>query len=364
MDKFELHVADTDVSGGNISVGWCVPPSLLKLLSDSRTKDPQVVICVAPAENYHPKKEYRKVVPLKDLLAYVEFRASGENNIWAFVTSRSAKGAKNCYLSRTEGAYDTDILSHDGSEWSWGQKNVHDGSEFSQALPVSVLVPSGCFAPEPSELEKTWVNWLFRDKCVDQCAFRRRRLFAYTAQLVIFSAMMVLYSLITLGALLFGARNFSWKIAKPLNHSPSNMMEMFEMGTIFMPRYVSANTLSEKINKYWKLPFMPAMMLAIFGFVYLLGKAGILTLFPFVFVGIAMIALGAYLLVEKIIKPAIDRQADEALELWYLKEEEAALMMCAPGKRLTKLSDLPKEKRTLKLRFLDLKSKVCRPFSA
>lgn len=350
MEKFELHIADTDVSSGSISVGWCVPKEVLARLNELKINDPQVVIVVSPEENYHIKKEYRKVVPLKDLIGYVDFRVSGKNRIWGFISQLSPRETKNRFLTKDEGEYRSTTLEYYGKDWSFSSK---DNGFYSD--PVKVYVPAECFAPEPSQREKAWVNWLHRDKCVDQCEFRRRRLFAYTVQPLLFAMLYTAILLTTLGALLYGSRKFNLDLLKhPLAASPYNLLEMFEDGSIFISKEEAG------FKKYLKLPLMP---------LFLIGSAVVVWAclhFVLMRVVIAVFSLSSLILwavrylVERQVKSAI---AEEFADMWYTKEEEAQLMVCSPGKRLTKLSDLPKEKRTVKLRFLALKSKVCRPFS-
>src|SRR6185295_9161179 len=192
----EIFISDTDATSGSVPITWCVSPETLKLLAEQEVRDPQIVICVAPAgEKYAREKEVRKVVALKDLMTYIEFRSSGKNNIWAVVSFRDPKSAKNLYLSKKDGAYDSSMLSYDGTDYSgWLKKTdsqYRDEEAIAQAelekthmlsTPVTVNVPVECFAKEPSAWEKTWVNHFFRAKSVDQCDFRRRRLFAYLVQ--------------------------------------------------------------------------------------------------------------------------------------------------------------------------------------
>ncbi len=171
----ELKVADSDVTGGNIAVSWCVDHELIKQLADSGIADPQLVICVAPAslKGYSQYKEVRKVVSLNDLMTYIDFRVPGENNIWAFISTDSKRDTKNFFLKRSNSLFETDVLSYDGQE-------LFRGKDFLKAAPLSVMVPNEVFAKEPAQWEKDWVNHLFRSKPIDQCHFRRRRLFAYT----------------------------------------------------------------------------------------------------------------------------------------------------------------------------------------
>ena len=54
----------------------------------------------------------------------------------------------------------------------------------------------------------------------------------------------------------------------------------------------------------------------------------------------------------------------DAKPIWYLEQENTDLLVCSPDKKITSINDLPSNKKTIYLRFQDLKSKVCRPFSA
>lgn len=116
---FSLKISDLDVSGGTVPVSWCLDMETINRLQTYGAIDPQVVIVVAPeGDKYSIKKEYRKVVPLKDLMAYIEFRSVGPNRIWAFIDSlRDHKMAKNRWLYKEGGEYGSSILTYDGNDW-------------------------------------------------------------------------------------------------------------------------------------------------------------------------------------------------------------------------------------------------------
>ncbi len=371
--NFELHVAESHVSSGTVSVGWCVPREVLEALDKKGLKNPQVVLIVAPKENYHIRKEYRKVVPLKDLLAYVEFRSAGENRIWGFISDDGAKATK-AHLEKRNSEYTNTLLNCEGDGWtgvvrgypSWDDEGnrVYPDTDGRLAEPIGVYVPRECFAPEPSDAEKAWVNWLRKGKCVDQCEFRRRRLFAYTLQVPVLLAAVLANTILTLAAFLVGSRRFSLQpLLHPLTYTPLDALYNVGGESVFIR--------SDKdtwVKRYALLPLMPAILIAfgtlmfflvkfnaLFGLLHALLVLGGVALAAVAVLG--LLGLGIYVRDER-------RKILEAEDAWYLDEEEAALMACSPGKRLTTLGDLPARKRTLRLRFLDLKSKVCRPFSA
>ena len=368
---FEIKVANNDVTGGSISVGWCVDAETLKTLSDHKIKNPYVVIVVAPeGDNYYYTKEYRKVVPLKDLLTYVEFRCAGKNKIWAFIPLREGKAAKSKYLARSGNGFSDEILDNDGSGWSYNF-GYHDANRnfichpTLSSEPISVEVPVNCFAPEPSDLEKSWVNWLFPTKCLDQCEFRRRRLFAYTVQPFIMLFNMMVRTLLTLVALLVGMRGFNvqWML-HPLRDPFSDVIELFSGGTVF----VSNNSEVSVWKRYVLVPLMPPILAALGGLGYLFHRLHLWKV-PFIAACVLLtlglvVVLGLYAWGK--FTNYMDRRAEEAANapLWYLEEEEMNMLVCNGEPRPLTVDALPAKKRTIRLRFQDLKSRVCRPFSA
>jgi hypothetical protein len=57
-----------------------------------------------------------------------------------------------------------------------------------------------------------------------------------------------------------------------------------------------------------------------------------------------------------------EKKVGQMGELWYARPEEQALLSCENGPR-RQVSDLPNSRRTIRLRYMNLKAKVCRPFA-
>src|SRR5271165_209369 len=97
----EIKLADADVTGGSVPVGWCLNQEMLAKLAEKEVKDPQVVLVVRPeGEQHDNSREFRTVVPLRDLIGYVEFRVAGKNNIWGFISMLPTRDmVKSRYLS-------------------------------------------------------------------------------------------------------------------------------------------------------------------------------------------------------------------------------------------------------------------------
>lgn len=373
---FELHVSDNDVTGGSIGVTWCVDKEVINELANSGVKDPQVVLVVAPVmeDNYSNKKEYRKIVPLSDLMTYVEFRVPGKNKVFAFISEHSAKETKKDLLAKSGGGFDSDVLNYEGSwlrEYLIGKRS----NPLFKAEPVELYVPHACFAPEPADWEKAWVNHFFTAKVVDQCHFRKRRLFAYTLQVLIVLFFILLKALLLVPALLIGSRNLTMKyVLHPLSYTMHESIDVLKGGSYFITQdaegedfFAPYNKITFKacIDKFWKTPFMPAIWLPwALLFYFNAAFAGLL-----VVVGAAAIILAIAVIASGLAKKqliAIGRFVEELFtreDMWYMDPEEMEMLVC-DGNTPKDFKSLPSKKKTFKLRFSNLKSKVCRPFSA
>lgn len=372
---FKLYVASTDVSSGTIPISWCVSKDKLKELASDGVEDPQVVICIAPDDHYHITKEHRVVVPLKDLMTYVEFRHPGKNKIYGIVSFKGKKIAQNHYLSKGSSyrrGYDNNILNFNGDDWA------EDFKSLTHKHVVSVDVPADCFAPEPSAWEKAWVNHHFQYKCSDQCHFRRRRMFAYTIQPIVMAFWLVLRLLVLTAALLVGARNASkWKrVFKPLTYNFTDVMNIFGGGTVFVrpPRSGGCETAEPNgnwaaiwfyVKHIWLVPFMPLFMIPLL-IVYLVSGIGlVLTILTWAAIVVGLICgvlLGtaaAGMLYAKL-TDTDSRKKRRKKKFWY---EDMDHLVCDGTVKPMDVSRLPRKYRTIKLRFSELKAKVCRPFS-
>lgn len=106
---------------------------------------------------------------------------------------------------------------------------------------------------------------------------------------------------------------------------------------------------------------MPAILIPLVLF-FTFGKAvivsGVIALVLVVGLGTLFVATGG-------VRAALDwMKGDEPDALWYMDQEELEMLTCNPDRKAYTFSNLPNKKKTLGLRFSNLKSKVCRPFSA
>lgn len=357
----ELHIPNTTVQTGVAPVSWCVSRDTLDELARRGIPDPQVLIVVAPENNYEHRKEGRKVVPLKELMTYVEFRSPGPNRVFAIVFGRSEARMKESFLHKEDGRWCTSILTHDGTAVHEGVSG--SGGHVSSSAPLRVEVPSECFATTP--FDAGWVNLLFTGRPENQCDFRRRRIFAYTVQPILALVVYLFRLLGVLVYLLMGIRGIDFRpLTQPLTFDTGDIWKRAD-GSFVVPRV-------ESPLRFACLAFSPIIVLGALG-IGLLNYGGVSTALLFTagtvvaVIGVIIVILlamsgHAALLERWNDKNNVQQMLAEGEVPWYLREADE--ISCAPGRGpRTGAGDVPRHLRTMRLRFEDLKAKVCRPFA-
>ncbi|MCZ2224697.1 MAG: hypothetical protein LC122_13825 [Chitinophagales bacterium] len=352
--EFNLNLADKDVTGGNIAVSWCLSKELIEELVDSGAQDPSVVIVIAPeGDSYDSSKELRKVVPLRDLVAYVDFRYPGKNKIWGFISKRNVKIISNRYLERYSRGYSYDILSNDGTEYA--RSFIVNHWDYV-SLPISVDIPKECFAPEPSQFEKDWVMWLNTSKAFDQCEFRRKRLFAYTVQPVLFLINMFVKFVFFVAGLMICSKNLNLKwLIHPLAY---DIAECFE----FIGESALIRDSQNFFKRYGLLLISPPALILYFALWYFnVAWIGLISLAAII-VCVSLVPL-FFWLVSKVKDSQFSADENEAEVPWYSNQEEANLLLCSANEVPRTYKTVPKNHKSIRLTFQHIKSKVCRPYA-
>ena len=223
------------------------------------------------------------------------------------------------------------------------------------------------FAPEPFAWEKEWVNHFFNNKSNDQCHFRRRRLFAYTIQPVLMFLQMQFRLLVTLMALLIGSKNFSLKpLLHPLAYDLDSQINILGGGSIFIKNIEPFNKTSDFnqilkwwLRKYYLIIFMPltGIILGLLTYLIIINPLVVISVIGSICVVITLL-VSLMLGFHKNIWAKIESL--NKIE----NEEELCYLTCSPEKTPFTIKNMPFKKKTIKLRYQDLKSKICKPFSA
>jgi hypothetical protein len=169
---------------------WCISRDTAAELKEEGAVLPHLLLVVTKGKGSEWTREVsRRLIPLDQVMEYVDFHSSGKHEIHAQIVWHK-KGdvrtlravvlggkAHGCKFGPLEILNGDDGTLRDCSEYL-GENNIVIQEEAS----VEVEVAEGHFAKEPSAFEKWYVNLWFENPPRDQCAFRKRRLVAYTVQ--------------------------------------------------------------------------------------------------------------------------------------------------------------------------------------
>jgi hypothetical protein len=321
------------------------------------------------------------------MMAYVTFYRNGKNRILALVTDRKGDIEKWMLRNKEErGGWHYQAMAFptpwDGKDdvckyllaHRWEMIAAESGQDAIYSY-LDIDLPSDCFAKEPSEFEKTWVNFFFRNKAVDQCEFRRRRILAYTVQPIAFVIAVALYIVVTACIQIFNLMIGKWTVWT--NYFSSDSV---------IDRRIDFLIVKKLDPLQWILVPVPWMMVGVF----LLSRIKCLHFFNWLWcipAYLLIIPIGFWLLVFLIVgvdklnkwsenrrpriideKRAARQKAEDELltRMEIIRKAELAsldLILCSSGKKITRINDLPRSKRTIKLRFQGLKAMVCKPFA-
>lgn len=191
MFRLKIASADTGIVSPTVPVRWCLDKDSLEGLDLQEHEELFVLLAVRRKDGGSSDIEQRGMVSANLLERYLVFRQPGEYAVMGMLLKSSSYQAGDGRFFSAKDVLWSKYGSDDGRWRLSGIRWRDDGEpawDSSQPYAVGdpsfliVDVPANCFAPEPAAWEKKWVNLLLKNPLVDQCAFRRRRLFAYTLQ--------------------------------------------------------------------------------------------------------------------------------------------------------------------------------------
>lgn len=373
----EIHVAETKVQSGAVRIRWCVGKETLQTLDRLGCREPHLLLITVP-ENGNGSTQVRQIVRLRDLMAYVEFRRAGKNTIHAIILHEgSEKWQRDQFLTWTNRRWNTDVLSSDSEPLErYARFSPEAGPADGRHASLTVDLPKECFAKEPPAWEKAWVNLWFSSYPLDQCSYRRRRLLAYTLQPIVMGAFYAVIAALAYGVAwtagilltLCGIRGFDYRLLYwPFAMKDGGTINLGKLtGSWFLPKT------SRRWVKFIAFPFTPIFPITAFLFLKFGSQLGWGSAIGYAFlsaIGLtAFVAVFGMLLatiVTAVDKARTEHETVERARLasqppWYLDDD---LLACNGGGGPMSLKDLPKERRSIRLLYLDLKAKVCRPFA-
>ena len=347
-----------------VPVRWCLNKGTLKELAEKKVRKPYILIAVLSKRT---GLEDRYLVPLDQIVEYVQFKTSGVHIIHAAIVWTD----DDCHLKKLVFKKDEDVgylvhLSYFFSSHRFGVLYEQAGK-----ISVEVDVPSDIFAQKRPEWVEKWVNFPYENPPGNECEFRKRMLLSVVATPLVLFAMIA--SKVGMAGYTIAKRFLMLFYCFSLGFLPLNIKPLFQP---FKARdwQIAEKARSSVFVKEWRdkkgnlhrsyhlFPFSPFVLLFGFAVSWLVaplfgGSSNLvgaisttLVVASFLSIFLSLLTLGIYL-ISNYILPDEEVLADADFQALLCEEVTSA-----------KLEDLPPEKRIIKLRIKDIKAKICRPF--
>ena len=367
-----------------LAVRWCLERSEIEYLKYKYAEDIHILIIIkyeGNLEHYENNLDEGDLVPIGQLMAYLNFRKPGNHTVYAKViySSDIKKTKRDILIKQSHTQYRYRLLSIDGH--SWWENPIIDYASFTHIeAEMDVSIPKEHFPAEPPLWLKSIVNYGHEFPAVDPCMFRRRLIYCLP-KLPLFGAWAVITTLlrlvIALVATFLGFRGVNWKaVFRPWADSIEDVVN----GTSLKTNWFVNDKYGEE-RPIWFTLLNPIIMFIVINVCVGLGKILILLIkmmaikpiiAAFVGVGIVVISTILYFVISKIIERKLQmetgeyyrikrNQEEHRLEDWY--NELSQTIGCKTTPIRADVSDLPKRKRSVQLRFLKIKARVCKPYA-
>ena len=341
----------------NLALRWCVDKKTLDELKEKGVKNPQLLLVIAQHFSHHGVTEIeRKLVPLGQAMEWLEFNRSGRYTIYSTIVW----DPDNKWIFEVEepppktGSRPTQEMFDCDGKFSRTRIERYSLDEGS----LDVVVAEEFFAKEPPAWLNWWVNLWFGameiSRPTNQCSFRRRAILTFTIQPIPVFVWVLLKSLTRLVAALIlvlcGMRGVSFKpVIHPFELCLDNVW--YNMG--------SSVFLKDKHDK-WHFAYVAGLV-----------NRGLQAIWRALLPPPSSEELKrrqqteTNRILEKSVKRALkerDKQEREQRKLgaFYKGLQDVA---CIGVPLKPKLELLPEKRRTIYLRYMDLKAKVCKPYA-
>lgn len=400
-DDEPLHFYVEGKTAGDpvVALRWCICPEISDKLKEVMA-DPYLLISIlVPTKHDTWRETERKLVPLKRAMEYVYFQGAGPHRILGTIVwpLDEVHKTRKYFLSQKAGEYETQIVSHYDTEPHFILSSyAANYGWIDKETSLKIYVAKEYFAKEPPQWLKSWVNLWFETKPRDQCSFRRRCILAFTLQPILIFLWIIINLLIKIGAvvicLLLTMRSIGFKsLMHPIVGMPIDVWKNCN-SAILRDKHGNLRSAPIMLSLFPLSPaFICFMLLICFAGAHHHGVNNYLfpSLIKTSFIAATLSAL--LFIVAIIVKAIIEaKRAKNPDGYWYkkfkgkeakrkakiaVKKEKERLafirvydrnispLVCTGMPVKANLGALPPEKVTLHLRYMDLKTKVCKPFS-
>jgi hypothetical protein len=387
-----------------LAVRWCISRAESQTLKKRQAENVHVLFVIKYEDT---NLEDRSLVPIDQAMTYLNFRRPGNHIVFAIVLWSQSIEYLNarCLSKSSRREYEYTVLNHEKNDLrpiDYFKGRICRGA-LEETEEIEVTVPSEHFPPEPSEWLKSLVNSGFEYAPVDQCQFRRRMLWlplkipAFLTWAIVTT---ILRAILAFFLLFPGMRDIDWHaVVHPWKDDLRDVVVDVEVGNswfnvdaednlrsrwffflrpiVWLVIFAVATFLKVLFHvTYWQLlimGLMTAAKLVVIVWNWLLHILGAIwkVILSIAFgIGLLIVAYRAWMKweikkekqMEALEKtPDFQEQQQRAREKAY--DELYKLLACKPN-ITPDVSNLPSRRQTLRLRYLDLKAKVCRPYAA
>lgn len=353
----------------NVGIRWAISSQTLKYLIDHDVKDPYVLIVVM--NNFVEVDRF--VYQLRQEMTYLAFRRPGINTICSTIIwkNEGGKSVRDIVLSKDNGDWKTSVMSRNrDSTYMIDHSISRDINQLDYEARVNVDVPKKMFAPEPSKIVKSLGNYYsWNHSARNECQLRDRALITllslpiYVLSEVTWWIVRKLAIIIVIIALsIWGYRNIDYKPLISIRHFDARDVWYDLQPSLWWSKKVDKGGRSSYVDRGLIFMFInpPILLAAVSVGLFTRFIGGNMASFWIVFLCI-MMAVPVFVL--SVI--AGDRFNSKKKEWSKTKTvRELGVLVCKTTDGLkADISALPQNRRTVRLRYSDLKSRVCRPFA-
>ena len=310
------------------------------------------------------------------MMSYVSFQRPGINVIYATVVwdqNNNTKNLKQRFLAKQDRfQWKNYVIEYHGAIFV---PEYHTDCYTKTGIAsLEMKIDEKLFAPEP--FDKNWVNLFMEYNASNQCNYRKRRLFAYTIQIM----MMFISFIIRLGSAIFfmliGMRGINYKAVYQLVKKDLDDVYYDKTRSVFTYKNIGER------QPFFFVFAMPIWYIPIGLSVFFLTlvdqdiPTALIWQLPLILLGFfASITVAFYTVfliadliissVSKILNVFPDKKTEKLEEVLNQKYLEWTEITCEPSieSKPVSVSSLPKNKQTIYLRYMNIKAKVCKPFA-
>jgi len=360
----ELNVKSRAPQAPTVEVGWCLLPGTVEYLHKQGVIDPYILLIAIDERG----QEMRELHQVRKGMTFWTFTRPGKVTLHAMIVFSSiGEGRPLQFLTRHGNGYDVTIFLHDQELRNLNRDGIFGHSE------VELVLDEKCFAKEPPAWLKRWVNLAHRGRAEDECHFRKRAIFAFTIQpwaaLVYYTVKVItmvclgLWHVVVLGntkvnfLAIWPIIGVEWTATAPYNKTSFWLHPWrWQISPIALVAYAFIATVLSGVTGSSPAADLPRLI----GIGIVCGYVLILLVYCSVAYEAWQIKNPKYADAGKRLREAEARRAEQARRM----QEELDYLVCRGGiPRAVSVSSLPRERRTLDLRFAALKAKLCRQFA-